>query len=116
MAVLTNKTNFKAGDAVTAEVINDTVETAIVAKQTADDVSSKANNGEFNGKSMHIRFSAFETGEDSSETWTPGKDYIGIAISNDAVVPLSAYKWIRFVGEKGADFTLNGTTLYIKVK
>lgn len=25
MAVLTNKTNFKAGDAVTAEVVNDTV-------------------------------------------------------------------------------------------
>lgn len=37
MAVLTSKTNFKAGDAVTAEIINDTVETAIFAKQTADE-------------------------------------------------------------------------------
>ena len=35
MAVLREKTNYKSGDTVTAETINDTIETAIVAHQDA---------------------------------------------------------------------------------
>lgn len=114
---------FRTGDPVTAEFMTELSQTVVTAetnaaaaKAAAEEVKQSATDGEFNGKSVHIRFSASATGENSSETWTSGKDYIGIAISSDAVVPLSAYKWIRFVGEKGADFSLEGTTLHITVK
>ena len=42
MAVITNKTNYKAGDTVTAEIVNDTIETAIAANATANEASQFA--------------------------------------------------------------------------
>lgn len=46
MAVLTEKTNYKSGDTVTAEIINDAVETALVAHEAATEAQKLSSNAD----------------------------------------------------------------------
>ena len=46
MAVLKRQTNYKSGDTVTAEIVNDTIETAIAANELATEANQFATNAD----------------------------------------------------------------------
>lgn len=109
MAVLTNKTNFKAGDAVTAEIINDTVETAIVAKQKADDAyqfstTAKAAAEQASGDSAEAKSNAAQALAEANQALEKADSVVAQAASG------------KFKGECPLEFSFDGTTLTIVEK
>ena len=67
MAVLTEKTNFKSGDTVTAEIINDTVETAVVAHQAATEAQKLSSNADKNSSQAAVDSSAAKTNAEQAK-------------------------------------------------
>lgn len=54
------------------------------------------------GNSVFIRYSADETGQDYTEKWSEGQNYIGIATGQTAPDHKSGYTWCKFIGEDGS--------------
>lgn len=72
------------------------------AYDKAVEVERKAINGEFNGKSIFVKYNTSPTDVGASVTWQEGMNYIGFAISSDAVAPSTGYSWAKFTGPAGA--------------
>ena len=67
-----------------------------LAKATA--VENKANNGDFNGLSAWVRYSASPDGANMTTTWEPGQKYIGACVAKTAPTTPASYVWSLFVG------------------
>lgn len=67
MAVLTEKTNYKSGDTVTAEIVNDTIETAIVANQSATQAKELSASADKNASQAVADSSAAKTNAEQAK-------------------------------------------------
>ena len=80
------------------DVIRLMLEAAQKAASVCEQIQQEAENGEFNGNSVFVRYSQYPDGHDMSQTWNSGENYIGfytgIAASND----YKEYSWSLFVG------------------
>lgn len=74
---------------------------ATSAYSTAKAIETRANNGEFNGKNLYIKYNTSPSDVGAAETWQEGMKYIGFAFSLSNAAPATGYKWARFVGEAG---------------
>lgn len=72
------------------------------AYDKAVEVERKAANGEFNGKSIFVKYNTSPTDVGASDTWREGMNYIGLVISADTVAPSTGYSWAKFTGPTGA--------------
>ncbi len=79
---------------VLEQVITEAGEAIRIAQSVRDD----ADNGNFDGKSAFVRFSATEGGADMTEEWSAGQNYLGLYIGYEASEDPQDYKWTRFVG------------------
>ena len=53
------------------------------------------------GDGIFVRYSANANGDNFTESWSNGQDYIGVAIGQNAPEDATLYEWILFKGEKG---------------
>lgn len=60
-------------------------------------------NGRLGVSDIFVRYSSSEDGEGFSETWSEGKNYIGIATGKSAPADKDSYIWSRFRGFDGKD-------------
>ena len=67
MAVLTEKTNYKSGDTVSAEIVNNTIETAISAHQAATSARELSVSAERNSSQAAADSSAAKTNADQAK-------------------------------------------------
>ncbi len=52
-------------------------------------------------QSIFVRYSSSADGEDFTEEWSEGQDYLGIAVGAEAPDEPNGYTWVKFKGEKG---------------
>lgn len=69
------------------------------AVQICECIEQRADNGEFNGKNVYIRYSANADGRDMSEAWSAGQRYLGTFIGYEASDNYKDYTWLLFVGD-----------------
>lgn len=84
---------------VTEDTLREILQTTSEAVEICRGIEERADNGEFNGQSVFIRYSANADGSDMSETWQPGQRYLGTFIGTEASSTPSDYTWLLFVGD-----------------
>ena len=73
-----------------------------VAEQITNEVLRQINEaiaaGTINGKSCFIRYSANADGTGFTESWSTGKNYMGVAVAKEAPTAKSSYTWVKVAG------------------
>ncbi len=80
------------------DVLEEVITEAGEAIRIARELREEADNGNFDGKSAFVRFSASDDGADMTEDWSAGQGYLGIYIGHEASNDPQEYKWTRFIG------------------
>lgn len=80
------------------DLLEDVIEKANEAITKATAVETAAARGDYDGKSVWIRYSANADGSNMTTTWTEGQRYIGVYLGKTASTNPAAYTWSCFVG------------------
>ncbi len=94
-----NEAERETAEARRTEAFNEAVMTATRAKEIADGLEQKLSDGNFDGSSVFIRYSAYSDGTGYTEAWSVGQSYIGIAVAKKEPTDKSGYVWTLFHGD-----------------
>lgn len=99
---------FRRGEPVTAQFMTDLTNDVIAAEKSMAETKAevleivhKAENGEFNGKNVYVKYNTTPIDSGASETWLEGMGYIGFVFTSDLVAPATGYRWAKFTGPAG---------------
>lgn len=95
--------NYYSPAVATEDMLRETLEAAAAAAAYCAEVEQKAEDGDFNGDSVFIRYSANANGSGMTENWQRGQRYIGTYIGHTASANYADYRWALFVGEAYCD-------------
>ncbi len=76
-------------------------EERVIAEEAREQAEEDRVQAEQDRKSLWLRYSANEDGSNSTETWSKGQNYIGVALSHDCPTDEREFAWAFFKGEKG---------------
>lgn len=91
--------NYHKVATVTEDTLREILRTTGEAVEICRGIEGRADNGEFNGQSVFIRYSANANGSEMTEAWQPGQRYLGTYIGTTASSNPSDYTWLLFVGD-----------------
>lgn len=81
------------------DIIRQMLDATRQAAAQAENVRQRADNGEFKGDGVFVKFSAYADGHDMTRTWTAGQKYIGVFVSNMDSTRYQDYTWQQIVGD-----------------
>lgn len=103
--------DYKKVAVASPDVLEEVISEAAEALNIANGVAAAAENGDFDGKSVFIRFSASSNGASMTSTWQEGQDYIGVYLGTEVSALPADYIWSRFVG--GSQCVVDNSTTNI---
>lgn len=97
------------------DTLAEVIATANLAIAKATAVETAAETGEFDGRSVFIRYSSNANGSGMTPTWTEGQRYIGVYVGMAASTQASDYTWCCFVGNTTCEQDSSTTAVALTV-
>ena len=97
------------------DLLEDVIEKANEAISKATAVETAAARGDYDGKSVFIRYSSNASGSGMTTTWTEGQRYIGVYIGKTASTNYTDYTWCCFVGNTTVSQDSSATAVSVTV-